>query len=246
LRPFRIFGYSKSKPYLFMWIINFLTSSIGKKLVMSLTGLFLVSFLVIHLLGNLQLLVPDGGQAFNVYAKFMTTNPLIKFISIGLYAGILLHAIQGILIWLENKKAKGSNYAVSTNDNGSWMSKNMGLLGLLILFFLCVHMGDFWFKMKFTDSITMVTYDGVEVKDLYGRVYTAFQNVWIVIIYLVGLVALALHLLHGFQSAFTTLGLRHKKYTPIINLTGIGISILIPLAYAIIPLWVLVKDAANY
>ncbi len=229
-----------------MWIINFLTSSIGKKLVMSLTGLFLVSFLVIHLLGNLQLLVPDGGQAFNVYAKFMTTNPLIKFISIGLYAGILLHAVQGILIWLENKKAKGSKYAVSTNDNGSWMSKNMGLLGLLILFFLCVHMGDFWFKMKFTDSIAMVTYDGVEMKDLYGRVYTAFQNIWIVIIYLVGLVALALHLLHGFQSAFTTLGLRHKKYTPLIKLVGLSISILIPLAYAIIPLWVLVKDAANY
>jgi len=229
-----------------MWIINFLTSSIGKKLVMSLTGLFLISFLVIHLLGNLQLLLNDGGKAFNIYAKFMTTNPLIKFISIGLYAGILLHAIQGIAIWLSNRSAKGSKYAVSTNTNGSWMSKNMGLLGLLILFFLCVHMGDFWWKVKFTDSIPMVNYDGAEVRDLYSKVYASFQNIWIVIIYMVGLVALALHLIHGFQSAFTSLGLRHKKYTPLIKLMGWGFSVTIPLLYAIIPLWVLIKDASNY
>ena len=88
------------------WFIDFMTSSIGKKLVMSLTGLFLISFLVIHLIGNLQLLYTDGGKSFNIYAKFMTTNPVIKFISIGLYAGILLHAIQGLLIVFSNKKAK--------------------------------------------------------------------------------------------------------------------------------------------
>ncbi|MEL6719508.1 MAG: succinate dehydrogenase, partial [Bacteroidota bacterium] len=76
------------------WFTNFLTSSIGKKIIMSLTGLFLISFLVVHLAGNLQLLVNDEGESFNVYAKFMTTNPLIKFISYGLYAGILLHAVQ--------------------------------------------------------------------------------------------------------------------------------------------------------
>lgn len=228
-----------------LWITNFLTSSIGKKLVMSLTGLFLCSFLVIHLIGNLQLLIPDGGKSFNVYAKFMTSNPLIKFISIGLYAGILLHAIQGILIWRSNKSAKGSKYAV-TGNNGSWMSKNMGLLGLLILFFLCVHMGDFWFKMKFTDKLLMVSYDGVEMKDLYAQVYHSFSNVLIVVIYLVGLLALALHLWHGFQSAFTTLGLRHKKYTPLINMMGWGFSTAIPLAYAAIPLWVLIKNAWNY
>lgn len=229
-----------------MWLINLLTSSIGKKLVMSLTGLFLCSFLVVHLIGNLQLLIPDGGKTFNVYAKFMTSNPLIKFISIGLYAGILLHAVQGLLIAFTNKKTKGSKYAVSTLENGSWMSKNMALLGTLILFFLCVHMGDFWFKMKFTDSLPMATYDGVEMKDLYTRVYAAFSQVWIVIIYLVGLIALALHLWHGFQSAFTTLGLRHKKYTPIIKAMGWGFSVTIPLLYAIIPLWVLVKNASNY
>jgi len=228
------------------WLTELLTSSIGKKLVMSLTGLFLIVFLLVHLIGNLQLLIPDGGKTFNVYAKFMTTNPLIKFISFGLYAGILLHAIQGLLIAFSNSKAKGSKYAVSTYENGSWMSKNMALLGTLILFFLCVHMGDFWYKTKFTDQLPMVAYDGVEMKDLYSRVYAAFTQTWIVIVYLIGLVALALHLLHGFQSAFTTLGIRHNKYTPLIKLLGIGYSIGIPLLYAVIPLWVLIKGAANY
>lgn len=230
------------------WIIDFLTSSIGKKLVMSLTGLFLISFLLVHLLGNLQLLIPDNGKAFNIYAHFMSTNPLIKVISLGLYAGILLHAVQGILIALQNKKTKGSKYAVSTSQNGSWMSKNMALLGTFILFFLCVHMGDFWYKVKFTDSLAMVTYPDVDyqVKDVYKRVATAFENVWIVIIYLTGLVALALHLIHGFQSAFTSLGLQHKKYTPLIKITGVLFSVGISLAYAILPLFMYFSKLSNY
>lgn len=230
------------------WIVDFFTSSIGKKLVMALTGLFLITFLVVHLIGNLQLLYNDGGQSFNIYAKFMTGNPLIKTVSIGLYAGILLHAIQGILIWLQNKKAKGTNYAVTTYKNGNWMSKNMAQLGILIFAFLCIHMGDFWYKMKFTDQIALVTYEGYDyaVKDLYSRVYAAFSQWWIVVIYIVGLVALSLHLIHGFQSAFTSLGLVHKKYTPIIKMTGLAYSILVPLAYAAIPLYVVVRNLWNY
>ncbi len=225
------------------WIINLLTSSIGQKLVMSLTGLFLISFVIVHLIGNLQLLVDDGGYAFNTYAYFMTNNPLIKTISLGLYFFILLHAVQGLLIYFTNKKKSGgksaSKYAVRTYENGSWASKNMALLGTLILFFLCVHMGDFWYKMKFTDDLAMVTYDGYDqpIKDLYTRVSVAFQELWIVAVYLVGLFALAFHLMHGFSSAFQTLGLRHKKYTPLINGIGITLSVIIPLAYAVIPIW---------
>lgn len=227
------------------WLTNFITSSIGKKLVMSLTGLFLITFLIVHLAGNLQLLYNDNGEAFNTYAYFMTTNPLIKFVSIGLYFLILLHTVQGILIAISNRSAKGKRYEVSTYSNGSWMSKNMALLGTLVLAFLCIHMGDFWYKMKFTDELAMVTYEGTDyaVKDLYSRVEAAFSQTWIVIVYIVGLIALALHLLHGFQSAFTTLGLRHKKYTPIINIIGVAYSILIPLGFAIIPILFLIKKA---
>ena len=127
------------------WLTHYLTSSIGRKLTMSLTGLFLILFLIVHLVGNLQLLKDDEGMAFNKYTYFMTHNPLIKTISYGLYAFIILHTIQGILLWLANRKAKGQTYAVKAIPPGvNWASQNMALLGTLILFFLIIHMGDFW------------------------------------------------------------------------------------------------------
>ncbi len=220
------------------WLTNFLTSSIGRKLIMSLTGLFLITFLVVHLIGNFQLLYDDGGEAFNAYAYFMTHNPLIKIVSIGLYAFILFHAIQGIMIALKNRRAKGTRYAVSTKENTSWPSRHMALLGTLILAFLLIHMGDFWLKMKL-DQLDMVSYDSLEepVKDLFKQVAIAFENPIIVVIYVVGQLVLALHLWHGFQSAFQTLGLNHKKYTPIIQGLGKLYSILVPLGFALIPLY---------
>ena len=221
------------------WLITFLRSSIGRKLVMSLTGLFLITFLLVHLIGNLQLLYNDGGEAFNIYAYFMTHNPLIKTVSYGLYFFILLHAVQGILLAVQNKSAKGSKYAVSKETPGSWASKNMALLGILILAFIFLHMGDFWLKMKM-GQLDMVEYEGYDyaVKDLYARVNMAFAELWIVVCYLIGLAALAFHLIHGFGSAFQTLGLRHKKYTPLIHGVGVAYSILIPIGFAIIPLYV--------
>lgn len=218
------------------WITHFLTSSIGKKLIMSLTGLFLILFLVIHLIGNLQLLFPDNGQTFNLYAHTMTTNPFIKTVSWGLYFFILLHAVQGLLLAIKNKKSKGKKYAVNTNQNASWASKNMALLGILILAFILIHMGDFWFAMKYTDTLQMVTYDGIQVKDLHAKVMITFSQPIFVIGYIVGMIAMAFHLWHGFQSAFQTLGLNHKKYTPIIRGIGKFYAIVIPTAFAIIPI----------
>ena len=220
------------------WFSNFLTSSIGQKLVMSLTGLFLITFLLVHLVGNLQLLASDQGESFNTYAYFMTTNPLIKTVSYGLYFFIVVHTIQGLVIAYNNRKAKGSRYAVKSNAPASSSGKTMALLGTLILAFLLIHMGDFWYKMKFTDQLEMVPYDSidVEVKNLYKRVSIAFQNPVIVIIYIIGQIVLALHLWHGFQSAFQTLGINHKKYTPAIQFLGKVYSIVIPIGFAIIPI----------
>lgn len=219
------------------WIITFLSSSIGRKLIMSLTGLFLIQFLFVHLIGNLQLLIPDGGVTFNSYAAFMTGNPLIKFISIGLYFFIILHAIQGFVIYFGNKKAKSVKTSVSTNANSSWASKNMALLGTLILAFLFIHMGDFWLKMKM-GHLDTVMIDGQThgVSDLYSRVNLAFDQWWVVLFYVLGMIALAFHLYHGFQSSFQTLGLNHKKYTPIINFLGVGFAIIVPFAFALIPI----------
>lgn len=219
------------------WLTNFFSSSIGRKVIMSLTGIFLISFLIVHLIGNFQLLIDDGGQAFNEYAQFMTSNPLIKFVSIGLYAGILLHAVLGAVIYFKNKSAKGGSYAKRSNANVTWASKNMALLGTLVFAFLMLHMGDFWWAMQVSGDVGTVAYDGEMVKNLYEKVSTSFSNPLVIGGYMVGLAALAFHLWHGFQSAFQTLGLSHPKYTPVIMGLGKVFSVVVPLAYASIPLY---------
>jgi len=221
------------------WIVRFFTSSLGQKYVMSLTGLFLISFLIVHLSGNLQLLVNDGGEAFNVYAGFMSHNSIVRVISILLYTFIILHAVQGILLAIYNRKAKGQKYKKGTPAGATWAAKNMALLGILIFAFLCIHMGDFWWKMRFTDDLPWVTYPGrhAAVEDIYSYVRMKFQIEWIVIVYVIGVIALAFHLLHGFQSAFQSLGINHKKYTPVIKVIGVVFSVVVCAGFALIPVY---------
>ena len=221
------------------WLTRFFTSSIGRKLIMSLTGLFLILFLVIHLSGNLQLLNDDDGYSFNTYAYFMTHNGLIKSISYGLYFFILLHTIQGIVITIHNKKSRNKSYKTQRFRESGIASRNMAIFGLLILAFLLMHMGDFWLKMKM-GQLDMVMYEGFShpVDDLYTRVNTAFGIWWIVLLYVLGQVALFFHLKHGFYSAFQSLGWYHPKYTPIIKGFGLLYSIVIPLGFALIPLYI--------
>src|SRR5688572_23126077 len=184
------------------WIVRFFTSSLGQKYVMAGTGLFLISFLIVHLSGNLQLLANDGGESFNIYAGFMSHNIIIRIISIGLYTFIILHAVQGIILAIHNRNSKGVKYKKGEPAGATWAAKNMALLGILIFAFLCIHMGDFWWKMRFTDQLAMVTYPGMNepVEDIYTRVHVAFQQPWLVIIYVIGVIALGFHLIHGFQS----------------------------------------------
>lgn len=220
------------------WVSNFLTSSIGKKLIMSLTGLFLIVFLLVHLVGNIQLLFNDGGEAFNVYAKFMTTNPVIKASSYGLYAFILIHSIQGMLLWRKNATARGSQYAVKktrATGTSAFASSKMGWLGTIILVFLILHLYQFWLQMKL-DVVPYVTIEGVEMKNLYLIVSDAFANPLYVGLYVVSMFVIGMHLWHGFQSSFQTLGLSHKKYTPFIKGLGKVYSVLIPLGFAVIPI----------
>ena len=224
------------------WFSSFISSSIGQKLIMSLTGLFLIIFLVVHLVGNLQLMLADGGQQFNLYAKFMTSNPLIKTISYGLYAFILLHAFQGLYIKWRNMQSRGQQkYAVkvtrAVNTNAT-AAKYMAQLGIIIFVFLIIHMYQFWFKMKI-GALEMVQYEGVDytVSNLYAPVAVAFSNPFFVVFYVISMIIVAVHLWHGFQSAFQTLGLNHKKYTPFIQFLGKAYSILIPVGFAIIPIF---------
>lgn len=231
------------------WFKRFLTSSIGQKIIMSLTGLFLIVFLVVHLIGNLQLLpflnhdlLEEPGRQFNEYTLFMTTNPLIKTISIGLYVFILIHAIQGIVLAINNRKARGAQkYAVKVTRKAnkgimSAGSNHMALLGTLIFAFIGIHMGDFWFQMK-VGALETVRYENVVMSNLYTAVYASFKQWWIVAFYVFSMVVLSFHLMHGFWSAFQTLGLHHKKYTPFIKAVGVVYSIVVPALFALIPIY---------
>jgi succinate dehydrogenase / fumarate reductase cytochrome b subunit len=215
------------------WFTKALTSTIGRKVVVALTGLFLCLFLVVHLLGNLQLLANDGGKSFNTYAQFMANSPIIKTISIANFAFILLHIIQSTILTIKNRQARPIQYVVVDNRS-SWASRNMGFLGTFILLFIVGHLSQFWWQAKF-GTMPMVAIDGMQMKDLYLVVNEAFKNPIIVVLYALSMVFIGFHLSHGFQSAFQTLGLNHVKYTPVIQAIGLAFCILIPLGYAAIP-----------
>lgn len=215
-------------------------SSLAKKYWMSATGLFLCTFLIGHLVGNLQLLLPpdEALVVFNEYARFMTTNPLIKILSYLTYFSILFHAIDGILLVIQNKKARPVQYAYNKpSANSSWASRNMGLLGAVVLFFIIVHMRSFWYEMHF-GSIAL---DVNGNKDLYTITTAAFQELWYVVMYVLCMIAIAFHLSHGFASAFQSIGANHAKYTPVIKKVGAAFGILIPLAFAIIPVFLYLR-----
>jgi len=220
------------------WLQKTLSSTIGKKVIMSLSGLFLIIFLIGHLAGNLQLYVQDGGETFNKYGKFMTTNPLIKVLSYITYISFLLHIIYSIILTIYNKRARPTGYAInSRNNNSRWASRNMGVLGTFILIFLIIHLQGLWYKYRFGE-VPIVIYDGMEFRDLYTITIAVFSEWYWVLIYTISMVALAFHLSHGFSSAFQTLGINHKKYTPFIKKLGLVYSIIVPALFASIPIYI--------
>jgi succinate dehydrogenase / fumarate reductase cytochrome b subunit len=217
------------------WFTKLLTSTIGRKLLMALTGLFLIIFLVVHLAGNLQLLKSDQGRAFNIYAQFMTHNPLIVAVSYINYTCIILHVLWALWLTRHNSKARPEGYAV-VHNRSHWTSRNMGILGTLILIFLVIHLKGFWYEMHW-GGIPTVDYDGATVNNLYDVVYKAYHVPWIVAIYVISMAILAFHLWHGFISAFQTLGLNHPKYNPVIKFVGKAFAIIVPVLFAIIPIF---------
>ena len=218
------------------WFTDFFSSTIGRKLVMALTGLFLILFLVVHLIGNLQLLKSDNGQSFNMYAQFMTSNPVIKVISYVNYAFILLHVIWSIMLTRRNRGARGGQGYAVTKNSSHWTSRNMGILGTFIFIFLVIHLRSFWYEMHW-GGIPTATYEGTEYKNLYAVVDAAYTNVWFVVLYVVSMALLAFHLFHGFGSAFQTLGMNHIKYNPLVRFVGVAFAVIVPALFALIPLY---------
>lgn len=209
---------------------QFFTSSIGKKFNMALTGLFLVLFLIIHAGINSCIFLNDNGETFTTVGHFMSHNWIVRFLEIGLFAGLIMHAIQGLILWKQNVAARPVAYYHKKQRGSTWYSRSMGLLGTLLLIFLVIHILHFFVGTK------IALYSGDKPHNLFSEMKEVFSHWWIVIIYLIGIIALFWHLLHGFQSAWQTLGLNNKKYTPIVRFAGIVYSIIICTLFALMPI----------
>ncbi|ANQ47647.2 succinate dehydrogenase cytochrome b subunit [Flammeovirga yaeyamensis] len=218
-----------------------LSSTIGRKIMMSLSGILLILFLAGHVSGNMTLLLGKA-DAFNAYAHFMSTNPAVQVIANVFKLFFVGHIFYAAVLTLQNKKARGGEAYKVTNKDGSSVSKYMGVLGSVIAVFLVIHLSQYWAVMhEYAGTIGMTSVDGVQMKDLYAVVNTSYQNPVIVAGYVISMIILAYHLWHGFASAFQTLGINNKRYTPIISFVGKAYSIIVPLLFAAIPVAMFIR-----
>ena len=213
------------------------TSSVGQKITMAASGIFLVLFLIVHVSVNALIWANDDGDMFNRAANFLGANVVPRIIEVGLFVFFLLHIVQGLILEAENRSKRGVPYAVNYGNRGSkWYSRSMGLLGTLVLLFLILHLADFWIPSRFlTMPEATLKDDGKHVHNLYALMQARFQLLWVVIVYILGCIALAYHLAHGFQSAFKTLGVHNKKYIGMLIWLGYAFAIIVPLAFIMMP-----------
>lgn len=220
---------------------HFFTSAVGRKLVMALTGIFLISFLIIHVGLNSCIFADwvdtsDNGEMFNKAAHFMGSTIVTRILEIVLFAGFILHIIQGYVIEAKNRSRRQQGYKVALGSRGSpWMSRSMALLGTLIFLFLILHVSKFWWSSRVTHDLEQVSYNGVEMHNLFLRMYEVFQEPIIVVVYLIGVAALGFHLLHGFHSAFRSMGVHNKKYLSLLKGLGYGFTVLVCVGFALMP-----------
>jgi succinate dehydrogenase / fumarate reductase cytochrome b subunit len=217
---------------------EFFTSSVGKKMVMGLTGLFLISFLVVHVGLNACIWAKDNGDMFNTAAHFMGSMIVIRILEIGLMAGIALHAVQGLILTVQNNKRRTIGYAVPMGNKGSkWYSRWMGLLGTLILLFLIMHLYHFWIPSRFTGVEEVFIGNNVKpYHNLYRLMIITFSDWKVVIVYVLGCISLAYHLMQGFHAAWRSLGLRNERYLAMLRNVGIVFSIVISVGFAMMPI----------
>ena len=220
------------------------TSSVGKKLVMAFTGIFLVLFLIVHVGLNACIWAMDEGEMFNKAAHFMGSNIIPRILEIGLFAGLFLHIIQGYILEVKNRQARSTKYAIDYGNKGSkWYSRSMALLGTLLLLFLIMHIYHFWTPSRLGGIASIQSLQEVDVAgypqplhNLFLEMKIVFENPLIVILYVLACGSLGYHLAHGFQSAFKTIGVSNKRYHVMLNGLGYGFSILVSLAFAMMPI----------
>jgi len=209
------------------------------KLTMALTGVSLILFLLVHAGINACIWAFDGGVMFNKAAHFMGATVLIRILEIGLFVFFLVHIIQGLFLESYNRSKRGTDYAKGYGKGSKWYSRQMGLLGTLLLLFLIMHLVHFWVPSRF-GGLTEVMIDGKPFHNLYGEMVTVFTDktygLAIVILYVLGCISLGYHLAHGFQSAFKTLGVYNKRYQLMLSSVGYGYSIIISVVFAAMPI----------
>jgi len=220
-------------------------TSIARKYVMAITGLFLISFLCIHLLVNSFSLGLwwDGEELFNKGSHFMATNPMIQVMQYVLALGFIVHIALGIILTLQNKKARPHDYAFNKPSANSGVSaRSMIYSGLLVMFFILLHLKDFFLRIKMPDTfgeIGKVTYtDGGVAHQIQNdsSLMDLFHDPLYVVLYVIGFIALGIHLNHGFQSAFQSMGANNDKLAPMLKKGGKIFSILIAVGFSAIAL----------
>lgn len=207
------------------WLIQTFSSSIGKKLLMAVTGLCFIGFLAAHLAGNLSLYA--GGAAFNAYAeKLHSLGPILVVFELGLLALALIHVITGITLFIQNYKARSVPYETDEAAGGRTLSSlTMPYTGFIILGFVVFHLINFSFVDKSDRTI-------------FEIVRAAFANPIYMIIYLVVMIIVALHVRHGFWSACQTLGVNHPKYMPALMVLSVIVALIIGFGFGLLPLYI--------
>lgn len=219
-----------------------LQTSVGRKILTGITGIFLTLFLVVHLTGNLALFAPDGGDSFNLYAEFLhNLGPLLWIAEIILLGLFLLHAYIGISIYIRRKKARPENYHLNKSQGGpskqNFASKSMAITGIVLLVFVVLHVLHFKYQV-FSPETYYTTINGQEVKDLTRHVVEAFQNIWVVLAYTFVMLLVGVHLKHGVWSAFISLGAGNPKKTAVLYTVGTVVAILLSLGFLFIPIYI--------
>ncbi len=221
---------------------GFFNSSVARKFWMAITGLFLITFLLVHLGVNLVMFA--GKDAFNQATHFMATNPLIQVMQYVLAAGFLVHIIMGIKLTMQNKAARSVGYAYeNAAANSSWSSRNMIISGGLVLVFLILHMRNFFYEMKFTENIGTYTLDGVVLHNDFLLVSSLFTTWYYVVIYVLAFIALGIHLNHGFQSAFQSAGWKNSNWKGLMQTVGTVFSAIIAIGFSAIAIYFFLNPA---
>jgi succinate dehydrogenase / fumarate reductase cytochrome b subunit len=229
-------------------------TSVGRKNLMAITGLFIIFFLVIHLIGNLLLIIPDSffpiefwnnvasvHDMYNAYSHFLVHFWPVTFVAWVLYAAIIVHIIDALLITLQNWKSKGEKYQINDRSTSSWISRNMGILGFVIGIFIVLHMAQFWLQYKIL-KIEHDLYKILKIEhDLYALVIATFKIWWYVLLYEIGIIVLGFHLVHGIESAHRSLGVYPKKMMHVIKYIALCFSFVMAILYAIIPIIIYFK-----